>query len=147
MRETLRLSSRASLDRSMARWNVAMSDAVNSVQARYTPLLRDRPVAPKASAEAAASAAARQMLRPASIRTERRESRGLRTALKSIPDRAERTEGYRARRADRHRALCRARENDATNVPDTYRPVDQPGVLDPTTPPLFPQYGAANPGD
>jgi len=35
------------------------------------------------------------------------------------------------------------RQNDATNVPDTYRPMTQPGVWVPTTPPLFPQYATA----
>ena len=37
------------------------------------------------------------------------------------------------------------RQNDATNVPDTYRPLTQPGVWVPTTPPLFPQYATAKP--
>ena len=37
------------------------------------------------------------------------------------------------------------RQNDATNAPDTYRPMTQPGVWVPTTPPLFPQYATAKP--
>jgi hypothetical protein len=37
------------------------------------------------------------------------------------------------------------RVNDATNVPDTYRPITIPGVWVPTQPPLFPQYAQAKP--
>ena len=48
--------------RSMAMMNVAMSDAVNTVQNRYTRFIADGPRAPKASAEAAAAGAAREML-------------------------------------------------------------------------------------
>ncbi|HEX2501984.1 MAG TPA: vanadium-dependent haloperoxidase, partial [Methylomirabilota bacterium] len=35
------------------------------------------------------------------------------------------------------------RTNDATNVPDTYRPITAPGVWIPTTPPLFSEYARA----
>src|SRR5258705_1239142 len=48
--------------RSLAMTHVAMADAVNSVQGRYTRFAATVPMAPKASAEAAASAAAREML-------------------------------------------------------------------------------------
>src|SRR5258706_13400869 len=48
--------------RSMAMMHVAMSDAVNTVQGRYTRFITTGPAAPGASAEAAASAAAREML-------------------------------------------------------------------------------------
>ena len=37
------------------------------------------------------------------------------------------------------------RQSDATNAPDTYRPLTTPGVWVPTTPPLFPQYATAKP--
>jgi hypothetical protein len=37
------------------------------------------------------------------------------------------------------------RQNDDTNVPDTYRPLTRPGVWVPTTPPLFSQYATARP--
>src|SRR5256886_17495838 len=48
--------------RSLAMVHVAMSDAVNTVQGRYTRFTATLPAAPKASAEAAASAAARDLL-------------------------------------------------------------------------------------
>ena len=48
--------------RTMAMVHVAMSDAVNSVQGRYARYVATIPLARDASAEAAASAAARQIL-------------------------------------------------------------------------------------
>src|SRR5262245_58478563 len=48
--------------RSLAMVHVAMSDAVNSVQNRYTRVVARMDLAPGASAEAAANAAARQIL-------------------------------------------------------------------------------------
>src|SRR4051812_43431975 len=48
--------------RAMAIVHVAMSEAVNSVQPRYTRYASAAPSAPKASAEAAAVSAARQAL-------------------------------------------------------------------------------------
>jgi len=56
--------------RSMALENVAMSDAVNSVQNRYSRYIPELPADPNASAEAAAAAAARE-IPSANIRPER----------------------------------------------------------------------------
>jgi len=130
--------------RSMAMMNVAMSDAVNSVQARYTRFSATIPVAPKASAEAAASAAARQMLVQLYPDQKAKIEEAYALSLKSIPDRAAKTEGI-ALGEQIATALYAERANDATNVPDTYRPVTNPGVWIPTTPPLFPQYAQAKP--
>ncbi|HMH19821.1 MAG TPA: vanadium-dependent haloperoxidase, partial [Burkholderiales bacterium] len=130
--------------RSMAMMNVAMSDAVNSVQARYTRFSATVPVAPKASAEAAAAAAARQMLVQLYPDQKAKIDEAYALSLKSIPDRAERTEGI-ALGEQIATAFYAERANDATNVPDTYRPVTSPGVWVPTTPPVFPQYALAKP--
>ena len=48
--------------RTLAMMHVAMSDAINSVQGRYTRYVADIAVAPGASADAAAVAAAQQIL-------------------------------------------------------------------------------------
>src|SRR5262249_58717389 len=50
--------------RAMAMGHVAMSDAINSVQGRYTRDVFAAPVAPNASAEAAAVSAAREIFLP-----------------------------------------------------------------------------------
>ena len=48
--------------RTLAMVHVAMSDAINTVQNRYTRVVATLPAAPGASAEAAAATAARQIL-------------------------------------------------------------------------------------
>ena len=48
--------------RTLAIMHVAMSDAINTVQNRYARVVATIPLAPDASAEAAAAAAARQIL-------------------------------------------------------------------------------------
>jgi hypothetical protein len=48
--------------RTLAMVHVAMSDAINTVQNRYTRVVATFPAAPGASAEAAAATAARQIL-------------------------------------------------------------------------------------
>ena len=63
--------------RSMAMMHVAMSDAVNTVQGRYTRFIATGPAAPGASAEAAASAAAREMLLQPLSEPERQDRRSL----------------------------------------------------------------------
>ena len=42
-------------------------------------------------------------------------------------------------------AVFADRQNDATNAPDTYRPLTRPGAWVPTTPPIFSQYATAKP--
>ena len=48
--------------RTLAMVHVAMSDSINTVQNRYTRMVATTPAAPGASAEAAATMAARQIL-------------------------------------------------------------------------------------
>jgi hypothetical protein len=130
--------------RSMAMMHVAMFDAVNSVQGRYTRFAATVPVAPKASAEAGAAAAARQMLFQLYPNQKARIDEAYALSLKSIQEGAARTEGI-ALGEQIATALYAERSNDATNLPDTYRPVTSPGVWIPTVPPLFPQYATAKP--
>jgi hypothetical protein len=42
-------------------------------------------------------------------------------------------------------AVLKERASDATDAPDTYRPVTTPGVWIPTTPPIFAEYARAKP--
>jgi hypothetical protein len=128
--------------RSMAMMHVAMSDAVNSVQIRYTRFATTVPVAPKASAEAAAAAAARLMLLQLYPNQKAKIDEAYALSLKSIPEGAARTGGI-ALGEQIATALYTERSNDATSAPDTYRPVTTPGVWIPTVFPLFPQYATA----
>jgi hypothetical protein len=130
--------------RSMAMMHVAMADSVNSVQGRYTRFSAAVPLASKASAEAAASAAARQMLALLYPAQKAKIDEAYALSLKAIPDGAARAEGI-ALGEQIAEALYVDRSNDATNIPDTYRPMTTPGVWIPTTAPLFPQYATAKP--
>jgi hypothetical protein len=130
--------------RSMALVNVSMSDAVNSVQNRYSRYIPELPIDPGASAEAAAASAAREILMRQYPGQKERIEAAFAQTLKSIPDNPSRTTGIDLGQkvAD---AVFTERQSDATNTPDTYRPQTTPGVWVPTTPPLFPQYATAKP--
>jgi hypothetical protein len=130
--------------RSLAMMHVAMSDAVNSVEGRYTRFSATVAAAPNASAEAAASAAAREMLLRLYPNQKAKIDESFAASVKAIPETAAKNEGI-ALGEQIARALYAERSNDATNVPDTYRPITRPGVWIPTTPPVFPEYAQAKP--
>jgi hypothetical protein len=130
--------------RAMAMVHVAMCDAVNSVQARYTRFATTAPAAPKASAEAAAASAARQVLTVLAPAQKTKIDEIYAESLNRIPDGAAKTDGIAI--GEQVAALIQAdRAIDATNEPDTYRPITSPGVWVPTQAPLFPQYAHAKP--
>ena len=130
--------------RSMALVNVSMSDAVNSVQNRYSRYLPELPIDPKASAEAAAAAAAREILMRQYPGQKARIDAAFAETMKTIPDNPARAAGIDLGEKVAG-AIFAERQSDATNMPDTYRPLATPGVWVPTTPPLFPQYATAKP--
>jgi hypothetical protein len=130
--------------RSLAMVHVAMSDAVNTVQGRYSRFTATGPAAPKASAEAAASAAARDLLLRLYPAQKAKIDEAYAVSLKSVPEGNARADGI-ALGEQVAAAVFEDRSNDATNAPDTYRPVTTPGVWIPTQPPLFPQYAQAKP--
>jgi len=130
--------------RSMALVNVSMSDAVNSVQNRYSRYMAELPSDPNASAEAAAAAAAREILMRQYPGQKERIDAAFAETMKTIPDNPARVAGIDLGEKVAG-AIFAERQSDATNMPDTYRPLTTPGVWVPTTPPLFPQYATAKP--
>jgi hypothetical protein len=130
--------------RSMALVNVSMSDAVNSVQNRYSRYWPELPIDPKASAVAAAAAAAREILMRQYPGQKARIDAAFAETMKTIPDNPARAAGIDLGEKVAA-AIFTERQSDATNMPDTYRPLTTPGVWVPTTPPLFPQYATAKP--
>ena len=130
--------------RSMAIMHVSMSDSVNAVEdryARFTPgIAADR----SASAEAAAAAAAREILMRQYPGQKARIDATFGAMLESVPDSPARAAGI-ALGEKVAAGVFTDRQNDDTNVPDTYRPLTRPGVWVPTTPPLFSQYATARP--
>src|SRR5205809_1596242 len=130
--------------RAMAMVNVAMSDAINSVQGRYTRYVFAAPAAPNASAEAAAVSAARQILLQLVPAQRTKIDEAYADSLSRIPDGSAKNDGITL--GEQVAAVIQSdRATDATNAPDTYRPITTPGVWVPTQPPLFPQYAQAKP--
>src|ERR1700704_6146422 len=131
--------------RSMALVNVSMSDAVNSVQNRYSRyMMTELATDPNASAEAAAAAAAREILMRQYPGQKARIEAAFAEAMQTIPDNPARVAGI-ALGEKVAAAVFAERQSDATNAPDTYRPLPTPGVWVPPPPPLFSQYATAKP--
>src|SRR5947207_760811 len=123
--------------RSLALENVSMSDAVNSVQNRYSRYMTtELPSDPNASAAAAAAAAAREILMRQYPGQKAQIDAAFAETMQTIPDNPARVAGI-ALGEKVAAAVFTERQSDATNAPDTYRP--------PTTPPLFAQYATAKP--
>src|SRR6266850_2619994 len=128
--------------RTMAMMHVSMADSVNAVQDKYTRFMPDIPATPNASAEAAAAAAAREILMRQYPGQKARIDATYATMLEAVPDSPARAAGIAL--GEKVATGCFTdRQNDSTNVPDTYRPMTTPGIWVPTTPPLFPQYATA----
>jgi hypothetical protein len=130
--------------RSMAIMHVSMADAVNSIQDRYTRFTSELPSNPNASPEAAAAAAARDILMRQYPGQKVKIEEAYAASLEKVPDGPARAAGI-ALGEKVAAAVFSERQNDQTNLPDTYRPITTPGVWVPTTPPLFPQYATAKP--
>jgi hypothetical protein len=128
--------------RSMAMVHVAIADAVNTIQDRHTRYALTVPVTPGASVDAAVAAAARGILVQLYPAQKAKVDEAYDAALKPIPDGPSKTAGV-AVGEQAAAAIHADRASDATNVPDTYRPVTAPGVWIPTTPPLFSEYAQA----
>jgi len=110
---------------------VAMFDAVNSIERRYRPYLVQLPAAPTSSKEAAAAAAAGGVLAGLHPQAEQ-ELKGMTAAyLAAIPDGDAKAEGIKLGQAVAARIL-EARANDGANAADAYRPKTRPGVYVPT---------------
>jgi hypothetical protein len=117
--------------RVMAIVQVAMFDAVNSIERRYRPYLVQLPAAPASSKEAAAAAAAAGVLLGLHPQAEQ-ELKGMTAAyLAAIPDGDDKAEGIKLGQAVAARIL-EARANDGANAADAYRPKTKPGVYVPT---------------
>ena len=130
--------------RTLAMMHVAMSDAINSVQARYARVVARIPAVAGASAEAAAAAAARHILVELYPNQKASIDEAYVATLKAIPDGSAKSDGIALGEqvAAGVEAEC---ANDGTNAPDTYRPLTSPGVYVPTTLPVSAEYAQAKP--
>ena len=126
-------------ERIVAMAQLAMFDAVNSIDRKYRPYLTQLPAAPTASKEAAAAAAAGAVLAGVDPQTEGEVKATLAAYLAAIPDGAAKTEGMKLGEAVAAKML-QARSDDGANAPDIYRPRTTPGVYVPTVPTATPQW-------
>ena len=79
--------------RALTMMHVAMSDAINTVQNRYTRLVVTEPLAPNVSAEAAAASAARQVLIQLFPKHKEMIEKAYTASVKAIPDGPAKTQG------------------------------------------------------
>jgi len=117
--------------RAVAMVQVAMFDAVNSIERRYRPYLAQFPAAPTASKEAAAAAAAGAVLAGLFPNAEKQTHDLMASYLAALPEGEAKAEGVRLGEAVAAKVL-EARRNDGTGAPDAYRPKTKPGVYVPT---------------
>jgi hypothetical protein len=130
--------------RSLAMVHVAMADAIDAVQGRYTRSIATVPSVPSAAAEVAAAAAARHILMQLYPNQKAQIEEAYAASLKTVPDGPAKSASVAL--GEQVAAAVEAdRADDGTSVPDTYRPFTSPGVWVPTTPPLFEQYARAKP--
>jgi hypothetical protein len=125
--------------RTLAMGHVAMSDAINAVHGRYTPVVATVPAVPGASA-----AAARHILVQLYPNQKAMIEEAYAASLQAIPEGAAKRDGV-ALGEQVATAVQEDRSADGTSAPDTYRPLTSPGVWVPTTPPLFEPYARAKP--
>jgi hypothetical protein len=117
--------------RVVAMVQVAMFDAVNSIERRYRPYLVQLPAAPTTSKEAAAAAAAGMVL-ASLIPQVQEQAKGMTTSyLASIPNSDAKSAGIKLGEAVAEKIL-EARAKDGADAPDSYRYKTKPGVYVPT---------------
>jgi hypothetical protein len=112
---------------------VAMFDAVNSIERRYRPYLVQLPAAATSSKEAAAAAAAGAILVGLHPDAAAALKPGTAAYLAAIPDGDAKAEGVKLGEAVAAKILA-ARADDGAAAADVYRPKTKPGVYVPTPP-------------
>jgi hypothetical protein len=117
--------------RAVAMVQIAMFDAVNSIERRYRPYLVQLPAPPTASKEAAAAAAAGVVLASLLPQTDGQVKGAMASYLAAIPNGAAKSEGIKLGEAVAAR-LLEVRARDGSDAPDAYRPKTTPGVYIPT---------------
>jgi hypothetical protein len=131
-------------ERIIAMTQLAMFDAVNSIERKYRPYLVQLPASPTTSKEAAAATAAGVVLAGVSPSAQAQMKSLLESYLAAIPDSAGKAEGIKLGEAVAAKML-KERANDGSGAPDTYRPRAMAGVYVPTAPTAAPQWPGVKP--
>jgi hypothetical protein len=131
-------------ERVIAMTQVAMFDAVNSIERKYRPYLVQLPASQNTSKDAAAAAAAGTVLAGINPQAKDEMKAALAAYLAAIPDSPGKAEGVRLGEAVGGKIL-EARANDGADATDAYRPRTTPGVYVPTVPTAVPHWPRVKP--
>jgi hypothetical protein len=131
-------------ERIIAMTQLAMFDAVNSIERKYRPYLVQLPASPGASKDAAAAAAAGTVLAGINPQTQAAMNSLLESYLSAIPDSPAKAAGIKLGEAVAAKIL-KERANDGATEPDTYRPRTTAGIYVPTAPTAAPQWPRVKP--
>ena len=118
-------------ERVIASVHLAMFDAVNSIERRYTPYRVQLTAAKETSKEAAAAAAAATVLGRLLPNAADEMKAALNAYLAAIPPGSTKEDGIALGEAVGAK-IATERANDGANAPDAYRPKAKPGVYVPT---------------
>lgn len=124
--------------------HTAMFDAINSIEGRYTPYKFTVTAPAGSSPEAAGAAAAHATLVALFPEQKAALDKAYQDSLAPIPEGAGKTAGIAVGEKVAAKVLA-SRATDGADVPNTYRPVTQPGVFVATTLPLGSQWGKVTP--
>jgi hypothetical protein len=130
--------------RIMAILHVAMFDAVNAIERRYSPYAFKATAGKGLSREAAAAAAAHTVLTVLHPDQKEALDATLKASLAPIADGDSKTQGIELGKQAAAEILS-LRANDGITAPESYRPQTQPGVYVPTVVPVSSTIGAMTP--
>jgi hypothetical protein len=134
----------AQQSRAMSMLHIAMFEAVNAIERRYTPYKLTLSADRSTSKEAAAASAAYDVLLAIYPDQKAVLDTALTASLSGIPETEGKSNGIVLGRKAAEGVMA-FRANDGSNAQESYRPYTKPGVYVPTIVPLFSTIGATTP--
>jgi PAP2 superfamily len=129
--------------RVMAFVQVSVFDAVNAITGRYPQVRTKISSPPGTSVDAAVAAATRTVLLKLVPTQQAAIEADYQAALKPLPDGPAKSNGITV--GEQAAAACLARVDEASGIPDTYRPHTTAGAYVPTQLPAVPNWGKRKP--
>jgi hypothetical protein len=130
--------------RAIALMHVAIFDAVNSIDGRYSPYRTKLSANPATSKEAAASSAAYAVLVKLFPKQQASLRKDYDASLAAVPDGQPKSDGI-ALGEKVAAEIIASRAGDGSEVTEDYKPSTTPGVYVPTTVPVFSTWGRVKP--
>jgi hypothetical protein len=130
--------------RNIAMVHIAIFEALNSIESRYTPYRKQLMAAPGASRDAAAAAAAHHILVREYPDQAKEFDKALEAALAAVADGQNKAEGVRLGE-EAARSIRLERSTDSSDAPNTYRPHTTAGKYVPTEFPVMSTWGGVRP--